>query len=37
QIILHEFTEKMVQKGFSLTYWNHLKAKVTKLYKELNP
>ncbi|GAH79879.1 unnamed protein product [marine sediment metagenome] len=36
QIILHEFTEKMVQKGFSLTYWNHLKANVVKLYKELN-
>lgn len=36
EIILGEFTEKMVQKGFSVIYWNQLKANVIKLYKELH-
>ncbi len=35
QIVLHEFTEKMVQDGFSTIYWNQLKQNVVKLYKEL--
>lgn len=35
EIILHEFTNKMIDKGFSIAYWNHLKAKVIELYKEL--
>jgi len=36
EVILHTFTEAMVQEGFSIVYWNQLKANVTKLYKELN-
>lgn len=35
QIILHEFTEKMLNEGFSVVYWNQLKANVIKLYEEL--
>jgi len=35
QIVLHEFTERMVQRGFSVIYWNQLKQNVVKLYKEL--
>ncbi len=35
KIVLHEFTNKMLEKGFSVTYWNQLKANVIKLYKEL--
>ncbi len=37
QIILHEFTDKMANDGFSAIYWNQLKANVIKLYKELEP
>lgn len=37
EIILGEFTEKMVQDGFTVVYWNQLKTNITKLYKELNP
>lgn len=36
EIILHEFTEKMVQQGFSLTYWNQLTTNIIKLYEELH-
>jgi len=36
QITLHEFTERMVNNGFSVIYWNQLKQNVIKLYKELN-
>lgn len=35
KIVLHEFTENMVNNGFSVTYWNQLKQNVIKLYKEL--
>lgn len=34
QIVLHEFTERMVHRGFSTIYWNQLKQNVIKLYKE---
>jgi len=36
QIVLHEFTEKMVHRGFTTIYWNQLKQNVIKLYKELH-
>lgn len=36
EIILGEFTEKMVQDGFTVAYWNQLKTNITKLYKELH-
>lgn len=35
KIVLHEFTENMVNKGFSVTYWNQLKTNVIKLHEEL--
>lgn len=35
KIILHEFSEKMANVGFSQIYWNQLKQNVIKLYKEL--
>lgn len=34
QIVLHEFTERMVHRGFSVIYWNQLKQNVIKFYKE---
>lgn len=37
EIILGEFTEEMVQKGFTYTYWNQIKTNVFKLYEELYP
>ncbi len=36
QIVLHEFTERMVHRGFTTIYWNQLKTNVIKLYKELH-
>lgn len=36
QIVLHEFTERMVHRGFTSIYWNQLKQNVIKLYKELH-
>ena len=36
QIVLHEFTERMVHRGFTTTYWNQLKQNVIELYKELH-
>jgi len=36
QIILHEFTERMGQRGFSAIYWNQLKQNVTAFHKELH-
>lgn len=37
EIILCEFTENMVQKGFSVIQWNQCKQNIIKLYKELEP
>ncbi len=37
EIILGEFTEKMVQGGFTIHEWDQLKTNVTKLYEELYP
>lgn len=36
EIILDEFTEQMVQAGFTANQWDHLKTQITKLYEELN-
>lgn len=36
EIVLGEFTGKMVDDGFTVVYWNQLKTNITKLYKELH-
>lgn len=36
EIILGEFTERMVLEGFTVVYWNQLKTNVIKLYRELH-
>lgn len=36
EIILMEFTEIMVQRGFTITEWNNLQTRMIEFYKELN-
>lgn len=36
EIILSEFTEQQVQRGFTAGEWHDLKTKVTEFYKELH-
>lgn len=36
EIIIHTFTEKMVQDGFTPQQWQQLKTKATEFYKELH-
>lgn len=35
-IVLHTFSESMVNRGFTAIYWNQLKQNVVKFYKELH-
>lgn len=36
QIIIGEFTQQMVDTGFTLVYWNQIKTNIIKLQKELS-
>lgn len=36
EIILDEFTEQQVQRGFTTKEWDQLSTKVTEFYKELH-
>lgn len=36
EIIMGKFTERMVNEGFSVVYWNQIKTNITELYKELH-
>ncbi|GAH90107.1 unnamed protein product [marine sediment metagenome] len=35
KFVLGEFTERMVEEGFTVVYWNQLKTNITQFHKEI--